>query len=48
MELAATHRAEDLAGIMRVNLKGEKEAIDLYKAIYKKVVAGRLNMNCGI
>ncbi|OGR49089.1 MAG: hypothetical protein A2X33_00385 [Elusimicrobia bacterium GWA2_51_34] len=41
MELAATHRAEDLAGIMRVNLKGEKEAIDLYKAIYKKVVAGK-------
>jgi len=41
MEFGATHRAEDLPGILRVNLKGEREAIDIYKAIYKKAVESK-------
>jgi bacterioferritin (cytochrome b1) len=41
MGLAATHRAADESGILEVNLKGEKEAIDYYKQIYKKVVENK-------
>lgn len=37
MGIAETHRAKDTVGILKVNLKNEKEAIDLYKDIYKKL-----------
>jgi len=38
MDLASTHKANDLNGILTINLKGEKEAIDFYKLIYKKII----------
>ncbi len=38
MSLAETHKAKDLKKILDVNLKGEKEAIDFYKQIYRKVI----------
>ncbi|MCI2426532.1 hypothetical protein LM597_03880 [Candidatus Acetothermia bacterium] len=38
MSLAETHKAKGIEEILKVNLKGEKEAIDFYKQIYKKVV----------
>ncbi|OGT05988.1 MAG: hypothetical protein A2103_03375 [Gammaproteobacteria bacterium GWF2_41_13] len=38
MELAVTHRAQELPAILDINLKGEKEAIDFYKQIYRKIV----------
>ena len=41
MELAPTHKAGDIKEIFLVNLKGEKEAIDLYKTIYKKVMESK-------
>lgn len=44
MGLAPTHEARELEDIFKVNLKGEKEAIDLYKAIYKKVQENRTRL----
>lgn len=41
MRLAETHRAQDTKGILKVNLKGEKDAIDFYKQIYKTVVENK-------
>jgi len=41
MSLAATHRAGDVAEILTVNIKGEKDAIDFYKTIYQKVAANK-------
>jgi bacterioferritin (cytochrome b1) len=38
MDIAETHKASQTKDILEVNLKNEKEAIDLYKKIYKKVV----------
>ena len=38
MSLAETYKAKDKKQILKVNLKGEKDAIDFYKLIYKKVV----------
>lgn len=38
MGIAETHKAKDIKKILEVNLKGEKEAIDFYKQIYRKVV----------
>lgn len=38
MGLAETHKAKDTKGILKVNLKGEKDAIDFYKQIYKTVL----------
>lgn len=38
MGLAPTHAAEDISGILKVNLGNEKEAIDFYKKIYRKVI----------
>lgn len=38
MSLAETHQAKEVTKILEVNLKGEKDAIDFYKEIYKKVV----------
>jgi len=37
MGLAPTHAAKDIPAILKVNLANEKEAIDLYKQIYRKV-----------
>ena len=41
MGLAETHSAKETVKILKVNLKGEKEAIDFYKQIYKKIVADK-------
>jgi len=41
MGLAETHRAQDTVKILEVNLKGEKDAIDFYKTIYKKVIESK-------
>lgn len=41
MGLAETHRAKETSEILKVNLKGEKDAIDFYKEIYKKVVSNK-------
>lgn len=41
MGLSETHNAKGTQEILKVNLKGEKEAIDFYKKIYDKVVGGR-------
>lgn len=38
MSLAKTYKAKDMKEILEVNLRGEKEAIDFYKEIYKKVL----------
>jgi rubrerythrin len=38
MSLAETFKAKSLKKILDVNLKGEKDAIDFYKQIYKKIV----------
>jgi bacterioferritin (cytochrome b1) len=38
MSLAETHQAKDIKKILEVNLKGEKDAIDFYKQIYRKVI----------
>jgi len=38
MRLAETHRADEVKDILKVNLKGEKDAIDFYKQIYKTVI----------
>ncbi|NTV51876.1 MAG: hypothetical protein HGA76_02515 [Candidatus Firestonebacteria bacterium] len=38
MSLAETHKARELKGILEVNLKGEKEAVDFYQQIYQKVM----------
>jgi bacterioferritin (cytochrome b1) len=38
MDIAETHKASQTKDILEVNLKNEKEAIDPYKKIYKKVV----------
>ncbi len=37
MGIAPTHRAKETKAILEINLKNEKEAIDFYKQIYKKV-----------
>lgn len=37
MAISSTHVAKETKGILEVNLKNEKEAIDFYKQIYKKV-----------
>ncbi len=38
MSLAETHKAGETKKILEINLKGEKEAIDFYKQIYRKVI----------
>lgn len=38
MDSAETHRAGKTEDILKVNLKDEKHAIDVYEGIYKKVV----------
>ncbi len=44
MGLAETHRAKDIKKILEVNLKGEKEAIDFYKQIYRKVIESQRDL----
>jgi bacterioferritin (cytochrome b1) len=44
MDLAETHRATDLKGILEINLKGEKDAIDYYKKIYQKVTENKTSL----
>ncbi|MBU1927153.1 MAG: ferritin-like domain-containing protein [Gammaproteobacteria bacterium] len=41
MELAETHRAKDVPSILKTNLQNEKEAIDFYKEIYRKIVESK-------
>lgn len=41
MGLAETYEAKDTKEILEVNLKGEKEAVDFYKRIYKKVIENK-------
>jgi bacterioferritin (cytochrome b1) len=41
MTLAETHKAKETKKILQVNLKGEKDAIDFYKQIYKKVIENK-------
>ncbi|MCS7232804.1 MAG: ferritin-like domain-containing protein [Synergistetes bacterium] len=41
MGLAEVYEAKDIKEILEVNLKGEKEAIEYYKEIYKKVVENK-------
>ncbi|MGB2630338.1 MAG: ferritin-like domain-containing protein [Candidatus Omnitrophota bacterium] len=38
MSLAETFKAKGTKQILEVNLKGEKDAIDFYKQIYKKLI----------
>ncbi len=44
MGLAQTHKAGETIKIIEVNLKNEKEAIDFYKQIYKKVIEGQTDL----
>ncbi len=37
MGIAETHRAKEAGEILKVNRKGEKDALDFYKEIYKKI-----------
>ena len=41
MSIAETHRAKELPEILEVNIKGEKEAIDFYKVIYRHIVENK-------
>ena len=38
MGLAETHRASQVKDILEVNLKGEKDALDFYEQIYRKII----------
>jgi bacterioferritin (cytochrome b1) len=44
MGIAKTHKAEETLEILEINLTGEKEAIDFYKTIYKKVIENKANL----
>ena len=41
MGIAKTHKAKETMEILEINLAGEKESIDLYKTIYKKVTENK-------
>ncbi len=41
MDLAKTNKANNIPDILKINIKAEKEAIDFYKGIYKKVVENK-------
>lgn len=41
MGLAQTHKAREAVEILQVNRKNEKEAIDLYKQIYNKIMENK-------
>ena len=42
--ISETHRAKDTEGILEVNLKNEKEAIDFYQQIYKQILDNKNNL----
>ena len=44
MNLAETHRAKDTKEILKINLKGEKDAIDFYKEVYRKVTDNKTEL----
>ena len=44
MELAPTHKANNIDEILNINLKDEKSAIDFYKQIYAKIIANKENL----
>ena len=44
MGISKTHKAGGIKEALEVNLKNEKEAIDFYKQIYKKVIANQANL----
>jgi bacterioferritin (cytochrome b1) len=44
MGLAETTKAGETKKILEVNLKAEKEAVDFYKTIYKKVIDNRSSL----
>ncbi len=44
MDVAAGHAAKDIAEILEVNLKSEKQAIDQYKATYRKIIENKDNL----
>jgi bacterioferritin (cytochrome b1) len=41
MGIAETHKAKETTQILEVNLKDEKDAIDLYKKIYRKIIENK-------
>jgi bacterioferritin (cytochrome b1) len=41
MGLALTHPGKDIPGILKTNLANEKEAIDFYRQIYRKVTESK-------
>jgi bacterioferritin (cytochrome b1) len=41
MGMAKTHEAKETMKILKINLAGEKEAVDFYKTIYKKVTENK-------
>jgi bacterioferritin (cytochrome b1) len=41
MGIAKTHEAKERMEILTINLAGEKEAINFYKTIYKKVIENK-------
>jgi bacterioferritin (cytochrome b1) len=44
MKIEKTYDANNLKQILEVNLKGEKDAIDFYKQIYKKVIEAKQDL----
>jgi bacterioferritin (cytochrome b1) len=44
MDIAATHQATGLPAILKVNLQGEKDAIDFYKKIYQKATDNKKDL----
>jgi len=44
MALAETHKAKEVKQILKVNLKGEKDAIDFYKQIYQKTIENKKDL----
>ncbi len=41
MNIEKTYNANDVNSILEINLKGEKEAVDFYKQIYKFVIENK-------
>lgn len=44
MEVSPTHRATDIKGILTVNLKDEKDALEFYKRIYQKIIDNKKDL----
>jgi bacterioferritin len=44
MKIAATHPAKEVKDILEVNRRNEKEAIDIYKKIYQKVLDNKSSL----